>query len=65
MATDSAQASRRKCYRDPAIALRALAPTFKDAEARKELHVIAADYELLAKYAERLRAFNGPVSRWR
>jgi hypothetical protein len=42
----------------------AVAPTFQDAEAHKELHMIAADYELLANYAERLRAFNGPVSRW-
>jgi hypothetical protein len=64
MATDSAQTSRTNFYRDIAIALRALAPTLKDSEARKELHTIAADYELLAKHAERLRAFNGPVTRW-
>jgi hypothetical protein len=46
-------ASRANLYRDIAIALRALAQTLKDAEARKELRVIAADYERLAKYAER------------
>jgi hypothetical protein len=48
------EAARAHCYRKVAVTLRSLAFWMKDADVRKELYLIAMDYERLAEYAEPL-----------
>jgi hypothetical protein len=49
-----ALADRAKHYRDLAAAIRARADRMKSAAVRNEPAALAADYEILAKYAESL-----------